>query len=218
MGLLRPSSVARVALLALATLVAAALGGCGADEPTFRGAPDQACPERMAAIPGTHACIDRHEARIEERRAVPAVDSPAADGLTWHEAERACRAVGFRLCSLDEFERACGGADRERAYPYGPEHVPGRCNVAELEDDLSARAIRASGAFPECRTPEGVFDLSGNAFEWLSEEGGGGGLMAVRGGSAFQASSSARCIPNEHGWLAPDERGGGFRCCTTLEH
>lgn len=200
-----------------ATLLVA-LAACGSEEPTFRAVVEATCPERMVLIPGGRTCMDTHEARIENGRAVAAVDAPAADGVTWYEAERACRALDFRLCSVDEFERACGGADRARTYPYGSEHVPGRCNVAELMDDLSARSVQPSGSFPECRTPEGIFDLSGNVSEWLADEGAGGGLMAGRGGNAFQPSGTAQCVPNEHGWLSPDERGGGFRCCVTLGH
>lgn len=201
-------------------LVALALGlalGCSSEgAPTYRPGPRTTCPERMVPVPGGRACIDRHEARIERGRAVPAIDAPAATDLTWFDAERACREADLRLCSVDEFERACAGADRARAYPYGPEHIPRRCNIAEVGDDLSARAVAASGAFPECRTPEGVFDLSGNALEWLADEGRGGGLRALRGGSAFQPAGGARCVRIEAGWLVPEEQAGGFRCCVTM--
>jgi hypothetical protein len=214
----RHSRVGTLTRTASAIGLMIALAACGRDEPAFRGVEVPTCPERMVLVPGGHTCMDTHEALIEERRAVPAIASPAIDHITWYEAERACRASGFRLCSVDEFERACAGADRSREYPYGPEHVPGRCNVAEIGDDLATRSVRASGAFPECRTPEGIFDLSGNVSEWLSDEGGGGGLMAGLGGNAFQPSGTARCMPNERGWLAPDQQGGGFRCCVTLGH
>ena len=45
----------------------------------------------MVAVPGTSACMDRHEARIEHGKAVPATHAPAASDLTWFDAERACR-------------------------------------------------------------------------------------------------------------------------------
>jgi formylglycine-generating enzyme required for sulfatase activity len=172
----------------------------------------------MVAVPGlARACIDRYEARIDHGRAVPATDAPADSELTWFDAESACRRAGFRLCEVEEFERACAGADRSRTYPYGPTHVEHRCNIAERFEPLDSHAVAASGAFPECVTPEGVFDLSGNAIEWLATEGRGGGLRALRGGSAFQPSGSARCVQAEAGFLVPDEAAGGFRCCTTLD-
>jgi formylglycine-generating enzyme required for sulfatase activity len=196
------------------------IAGCGGDrerEPARRTEALTSCPERMTRVPGREdACIDRHEARIVEGRAVAAIDAPAADELTWFEADDACRRAGLRLCSIDEHERACAGADRARRYPYGDEHEPHRCNTAERDDDLGARAVQASGSFPECVTPEGVFDLSGNALEWLADEGRGGGLRGLRGGSAFQPASSSRCVSEEGGFLVPGERAGGFRCCVSL--
>lgn len=211
--------VLRAALIALTVM----FGACGSKEapPRATRSPHPAalteCPSRMTAIPGRAACIDRHEARIEGGRAVPATDAPAASDLTWFDAERACREAGLRLCSLDEFRRACAGADQTRRYPYGPEHIPGRCNVAESTDDLHTRTVVASGAFPLCRTPEGVFDLSGNALEWLDDEGNGGGLRGLRGGSAFQPGSSATCTERGGGWRRPEENAGGFRCCVSYE-
>jgi formylglycine-generating enzyme required for sulfatase activity len=174
------------------------------------------CPERMVRVPGGGACIDRYEARVDHGQAMPAVDAPAAHGLTWFEADRACREVGYRLCSVDEYERACGGVDRRRTYSYGSDHVPRRCNIPESDDEPDSRRVVESGSFPECVTPEGVYDLTGNALEWLADEGSGGGLYAIRGGSTFQPESSAKCVRNNGGWLVPDEEAAGFRCCARI--
>ena len=206
-----------VGVAVLATVTLSACGDATAPATTAE-APRTACPDRMARVPGRPVCIDVREARIVGGRAEPATDAPAATDLTWHDAESACRSSGFRLCSIDEFELACAGVDRERRWAYGSEESAHRCNIAEADDDLSARAIVASGTFPDCRTPEGVFDLSGNALEWLADEGGpAGDLRALRGGSAFQPASSARCVLDEAGWLLPDERAGGVRCCASID-
>lgn len=199
-------------LLALGLL----LGACGSKGAPAAPAPaplTERCPARMVAVPGTSACMDRHEARIEHGKAVPATHAPAASDLSWFDAERACRAADLRLCSLEEFQKACAGSDRARKYPYGDTHLPRRCNIAESTDDLNAVHVVASGTFPECRSPEGVFDLSGNAIEWLDDEGSGGGLRGLRGGSAFQPGSSATCTERGGGWRRPEEPVGGFRCC-----
>lgn len=208
----------RAILRIACTYLALALIACGTESPPLRPVLRIRCPDRMVGVPGrARACIDRHEARIERGLAVPATDAPASSELTWFDAESACRRAGLRLCTLEEFERACAGADRTRRFSYGNEHVPRRCNVAEQGDEYASRAIGASGSLPECVSPEGVFDLNGNAMEWLSDEGRGGGLRALRGGSAFQPANSAACILDEAGFLVPDEQAGGFRCCATLD-
>lgn len=197
--------------------LACALFACTEPEPPARAStlPTE-CPDRMVRVPGGRACIDRYEARIEDGRAVPANDARAAHRMTWFDAERACRAAGYRMCTVDEFERACAGVDRRRTYAYGNEHVARRCNIPEVTDDPDEREIVASGSFPECVSPEGVYDLNGNALEWLADEGRGGGLYAIRGGSSFQPGDSAKCVRDNGGWLLPEEEAAGFRCCARL--
>ena len=44
------------------------------------------------------------------------------------QATAACQTAGKRLCTLDEWESACGGPGMP-AYPYGPDFEEGYCNV-----------------------------------------------------------------------------------------
>jgi formylglycine-generating enzyme required for sulfatase activity len=202
--------------LAVLVLVAGlALGGCERERPTFR-ADLPPCPARMVQL--GRACIDRHEARIVGGRAEPALEAPPAVGIAYAEADRACREAGYRLCTGREWTRACAGAHPRRRLPYGDVWEPHRCNTAEWDDDHASIPVRPSGAHERCVSPEGVFDLSGNVWEWTSEPDATGTLRELRGGGARNAESLAVCEPNERLFLAPDTTEGllGFRCCTDV--
>jgi len=126
------------------------------------------------------------------------------------EAAKACSSVGKHLCTQEEWELACGGSGRRR-WPYGESHDTSACNLMKGESDMGDRR-RESGSHPACMTPEGVFDLSGNLWEWTSgpRETGvlmGGGWVATAGfGSCTtraEAEASYRTIQT------------GARCCAT---
>lgn len=183
-------------------------------EPSERlpGAP---CPSRMAHLPEVSACIDRHEARIDERgRAAPAGGQMPANGVAWATADRACRAAGHRLCTAIEWERACAGTEG-RAYPYGEEYDLERCNSVDHETPPSEYRLAASGSHAGCATPEGVYDLSGNVGEWLQDTDASGRLRELRGGSFGSGERWAACVTQPLTYQPPDVEfdGQGFRCC-----
>lgn len=159
-------------------------------------------------------CIDRHEAAVVRGRAVPALDMPPAVGISFVDAERACRAAELRLCTEEEWSRACEGSEPTRRLPYGDTWEPHRCNTAEW-DDPPDRPVTASGALPRCVTPEGVLDLSGNVWEWTTGWDRSETLRELRGGSAHNGEGNSVCRPNDGLFLAPEIDEGllGFRCC-----
>jgi len=159
-------------------------------------------------------CIDRHEAAVVNGRAEPATAGPPASGISYVDADRACRAAGLRLCTEEEWSRACEGLDPVRRLPYGDTWEAHRCNGAEW-DDPPDRPLTASGALERCVTPEGVFDLSGNVWEWTSGLDRSGTLRELRGGGAHNGESNSVCRPNDGLFLAPEIDEGllGFRCC-----
>ena len=122
--------------------------------------------------------------------------------VTLDDARAACAAHGMRLCTAAEWERACRGS-ASAGFPYGPEYVPGRCNVRG-----GARpAITPAGAFPGCVSPAGIYDMSGNAAEWVQEG-------SARGGSAGDGSEGGCARAQAYGptGTAVDV---GYRCCAT---
>jgi formylglycine-generating enzyme required for sulfatase activity len=123
------------------------------------------------------ACIDRYEApNVAGEKPILMANLP--------DAEAFCAAHGKRLCSEDEWVRACQGPSGRR-YPYGDrydEHAcnhdkparvprwstlgawpsePARAEVARLDQS------EPSGARPGCVSAEGVYDLTGNVAEWV---------------------------------------------------
>jgi formylglycine-generating enzyme required for sulfatase activity len=122
-------------------------------------------------------CIDRYEAP-NQRGVKPLLMQSAIDGEAW------CRDHDKRLCREDEWLAACMGAER-RSFPYGDAYEAGRCNddktwrapkwsalrqwPAEVAEREAARLDQseAAGQRADCKSDAGVFDLSGNAAEWV---------------------------------------------------
>jgi formylglycine-generating enzyme required for sulfatase activity len=203
----------RRSLVSLVLVLTCGSLGCEREAPSLR-VPTAVCPERMVQL-GSF-CIDRHEAVIHDGHALEANEELPSIGISYLDADRACRASGFRLCSEEEWSRACeGSASAARRLPYGPTWEPHRCNGMEWDDPLDL-PVRPSGSFPTCTSPEGVFDLSGNVWEWTSGLDPSETLRELRGGGAHNAESQSICRPNDRFYLAPDTDEGllGFRCCT----
>lgn len=126
--------------------------------------------------------------------------------IAWPDASRTCLAAGFRLCSNEEWQQACQG-ERAWHFPYAMNHAPGTCN-----DHVSGSGMmEPAGAHPDCRTPEGAYDMSGNAWE-LTKDGARRGASWKINAVMFRVDS-ARCdmffdVGED---FADDDVG--FRCC-----
>jgi hypothetical protein len=156
--------------------------------------PPKDCPEHAAAITDAY-CMDVAEYPGRRRMPITAV--------TIRQAATACEQKAGRLCSLAEWQRACGGA-KARAYPYGATIRRDACNTASIAGFPQEVATGASR--PECVTAEGVHDLVGNVGEWVAEG------IAVGGDSSTppkQANCKSRGKPPK-GFSGTDL---GFRCC-----
>jgi formylglycine-generating enzyme required for sulfatase activity len=128
-------------------------------------------------MPDAAFCMDVYEAP-NVRGALPWVLQTAYEGEAW------CEARGKRLCTEDEWLRACEGAEGRR-FPYGNEHRPGACNDARswrpvrwpalaqwprraaLDEALRLYQAEPSGERAGCVSPDGVYDLTGNVAEWV---------------------------------------------------
>ena len=93
---------------------------------------------------------------------------------SWFEAAQLCAARGKRLCASSEWVRACEGEELQAFSSVDePSQLPeffGRrfCNIAGSEvagDEFEDLAV--SGSFPNCLSSFGVYDMTGNAGEWL---------------------------------------------------
>lgn len=184
-GSARGADEGRVPGAGMAIPVAPAASGasvcaCGAEPSAARAAEPpprvvDGCPEDMVPVAGF--CIDRYEAP-NVRGEIPYQLETAYDGEAW------CSERGKRLCTEDEWLRACRGT-RGRIYPYGNEHREGACNddkpwilvhwkalakwPRDPAIDEAIRLMQAdmSGARAECVSEDGAYDLTGNVAEWV---------------------------------------------------
>lgn len=175
-------------LAALAALGVALAWGCGAE-------PSPATPELegMVVIPWGHGdfYIDTYEFpnRPEQR---------PLGLMTLSQSRLACETRGKRLCTAAEWRRACQGPEGNLRYGYGERLVPGRCNAGTaLESGHTSMLTEeegwaVSGAHPECRTPEGVYDLVGNFEEWVLDDWRGLSGM-VEGGAWYSKATYSDC-------------------------
>lgn len=158
------------------------------------------CPEKMAWVGPANVCIDIYE--------YPNVsgEKPLA-GVSYSEAEDLCKARGKRLPTAVEWEKACGGKD-VMPYPYGEEYEEGACWV----DRGFSEGAAPSGTLTKCTNKFGIYDMTGNLWEWTSSEGFEKGTKYVKGGSWRSFSSVAVC--NFKAWEPPEGGGDdyGFRC------
>lgn len=135
-------------------------------------APVEPCPPDMVHVAEADVCVDRYEAsRGGGGVAVSARGRAPWVNVSWFEARDACVAAGKRLCGDAEWLSACRGP-LDQAYPYGDVYVGSACNG----DGSSAVD---TGSFGACEgAHQGLFDMSGNAWEWTA----GGGTRRIRGG------------------------------------
>ena len=132
--------------------------------------------------------------------------------LNLDASRKACEGRGLRLCTAKQWERACTGG-RGRAWPYGSSYQLHRCNYALVKHNDLPEAS-PSGTYPGCVSADGVFDLSGNLWEWVDV---GDGRGEMRGGglnvSAGYGGCQAAAYPH------PDFQTfeTGTRCCGPLQ-
>jgi formylglycine-generating enzyme required for sulfatase activity len=155
--------------------------------------------ERRVRLPGY--CIDRFE-YPGQPKALPMT------GLTFAAAKAECEKQGKRLCSEDEWEKACKGPEDQR-FPYGRRFDLKACNGGARLSTLAP-----SGAFPRCQSGYGLFDMSGNAAEWTSSRFQAGSPdRAIKGGAVDRPDTDLRCSARQNRSPLSHSPLLGVRCC-----
>ena len=121
--------------------------------------------------------------RYDDDRKFNGADQPVV-GVTWYAARAYClwlsllegnggNAMLYRLPTEVEWEYAAGGKEGRR-YPWGEmEPSSTRSNYGKNEG-----ATTPVGRYPEGVTPEGLYDMAGNVWEWM-ENRYGFGLLSM---------------------------------------
>ena len=127
-------------------------------------------------------------------------------GMTWSEAEALCTKQGKRLCTANEWEKACKGPQMY-AYSYGDTFDQDFCGNG-LDDTFR------SGFKDTCRSGWGVFDMSGNFREWTSTlQQGSDNRVEVKGGVRAAPEKGTRCAFSKDERVSYADKSIGFRCC-----
>ncbi len=130
--------------------------------------------------------------------------------VAWEEAAAYCTWVGGRLPKQEEWERAARGTDG-RIYPWG-NHFDARW-ANTREGGLGSPT--PVGIFTEGRSPEGLYDVAGNVWEWTASDYNLQ-TKVIRGGAWNFPSDSAQLFASERS--QPDHRSHtiGFRVAFSL--
>lgn len=159
---------------------------------------------------------------------VPGMEDKPVVYVTWDGANQYCQAQGKRLPTEEEWERAARGAERRRFVWGSALPVPSDCALGwPLHSPVGLRAV---GKSPRDRTPEGIYDLAGNASEWTADRfrpsysickecelpasvpANQAKLRVVRGGSWHKEPDSARGASRSQRELDLPTGDIGFRC------
>jgi len=157
--------------------------------------------------------VDAVEASWAKDGSARAVAGVVPANASWRAADGACRASGKRLCSQGEWRRACSGRARTdllkagRRWPHSDRWQSTLC--WDAGDTTRSKGYEA-GQKPYCVSPEGVFDLTGNLWEWVGQSAETARLV----GGSFVEGELATCGAELEGF-GPDYSAPwtGFRCC-----
>jgi formylglycine-generating enzyme required for sulfatase activity len=189
----------------------------------LNGASPDERPQREIELDAFY--IDKFEVTNEQYKSVfpghtfpPDAAQHPVTNVTWKQATEFAQALGKRLPTEEEWEKAARGTDG-REYPWGMEFKKEYCNVASPNT-----GVLRVGNFKLGASPFNIMDMAGNAYEWTSswyqaypgntdvKKDYGQVFRVLRGGSYMSDRFGVRC-PRRHfdrvDYARPDY---GFRC------
>ncbi len=154
-------------------------------------------------------------------------DSHPVVNVSWFDAVAYCSWIGGRLPSEAEWERAARGGNEDEVFPWGRRIGRGDANYQGTGGDDHWERTAPISSFPA--NPFGLFDSSGNVWEWCRDwyrneveqragegEGEATGTRTLRGGSWLATPKHLRS--SARSWFPPGNRAFniGFRCASDV--
>ncbi len=138
--------------------------------------------------------------------------------VSFAQAEQLCESVGKRLCTADEWERACKGPEA-RIYTYGDTYNAEKCGGDSSTDaNKDGKSDRATGTQDACVSGWGAYDMSGGVREWTGTfDSSQKSFRVVKGGKTGEPERGSRCSFAEARNPGLSDGTIGFRCCQDAE-
>ena len=144
---------------------------------------------------------------------IDAFEAPNSPGaapkakVTFAEAEKSCADQGKRLCTAQEWEKACKGTKNE-IYQYGDFFDPSFCGNGLDERSQAGTRLKCKSTWYS-----GPYDMSGNFREWTSTSPTGESDSRIVKGGDVNARNGTRCAYSRGEKTTFTDGSMSYRCC-----
>ncbi|MEO8609974.1 MAG: formylglycine-generating enzyme family protein [Chloroflexota bacterium] len=127
----------------------------------LNGCDGQRCVETRAENANSNIFLEGGQYQV-----VPVIGNFPVANVSWYGADAYCRAIGRRLPTEAEWERAARGYG-DTIYPWGNDWNPGFAKTSiSPTDEVGPLAV---GSLPGGGSAYGILDMAGNVAEWVSD-------------------------------------------------